>query len=311
VRRLSARPRPGFTLVELLVSMTLLGVVLAGVLGVLARQQRFYRDLVDVIESRRQLRHALAVLQPELRALSVDPSAEEGSDLLALGDSAVELRAFIGSSVICRHDSVSLLELPARVLASGSVLTSWHAAPRARDVALVYDEGPADGGADDRWRAYEIAEQSESRTFCASSPLLRADDAAQSRYRVTLAAGATLSATIRAGAPIRFARRTRYSLYRSADRAWFLGQREWNGAWSTIQPVSGPYRPFTAAPASSGLAFSAMDAAGNAVDADGPVAALIVTVRARTSAPLASPGFARGWRDASAAAVAVPAAWQP
>jgi hypothetical protein len=295
--------------VELLVSMTILAVVLAGVLGVLARQQRFYRDLVDVIESRRQVRHAIAVLQPELRAISADALAPDGTDVLALADSAIELRALIGGSVLCGHDSAARLELPARTLSGGSVLTSWHSMPREGDAVFVYDEGPTDDAADDRWRTFELASVEEGGSYCAASPLVRPADAGRPRYRLTLASGAPIPASIHAGAPVRVARRTRYSLYRAATGDWFLGQREWSGRWGTIQPVSGPYLPFSTSPASSGLSLAALDSTGAAIDPGGRVAALLATVRVRTSAPLRAVGFARGARDVSRAAVATPAWW--
>jgi prepilin-type N-terminal cleavage/methylation domain-containing protein len=306
------RPRPGFTLVELLVSLALLGVVLAGVLGALGRQQRLYRDLADVIESRRQVRHALAVLQPELRAIAADALAAEGSDVLLLADSVVELRAALGSSVVCGHDSASQLDLPALAPSSGSTLTAWHAAPRAGDAVLVYDEGPADDGADDRWRAHDVRDLSEGRAYCATSPFMRPADAALARFRVTLAGAPPLSPTIRAGAPVRFARRTRYSLYRASAGGWFLGQREWSGRWSTIQPVSGPYRALApGAPSASGLTFAAVDSAGAPAAAGARAVAILATVRARTQAPLASAGFAHGWRDVGEVMVAAPAWWRP
>jgi prepilin-type N-terminal cleavage/methylation domain-containing protein len=253
----AVRPRPprtrltsrhAFTLVELLVSMTLLALVLAALFGALRGQQRAHHDLADAADARRQVRHAAAVLQPELRALATDALAPEGSDLLAIADSAIELRSAIGSSVVCAHDGGTTIDLPPLTLASGATLTAWTAAPGPRDVALVYDDGPAPGMADDRWRAFEVASLREDVAYCAGTPLTRSADAGTVRFRATLVAGSAVPLTVRRGAPVRFVRRTRWSLYRSADRRWYLGQREWNGSWSTTQPVGGPYRAFRRAP---------------------------------------------------------------
>jgi prepilin-type N-terminal cleavage/methylation domain-containing protein len=302
--------RRGFTLVELLVSMTLLGVILAALLGGLRGQQRVYRDLAERAEARRQVRHAAALLQPELRAISIHSLAPEGSDLLVLTDSAVELRAAIGSSVVCAHDGAGALDLPPLELASGATLTAWSTLPGADDVVLVYDDGASAGMRDDRWHAFAVASVRENVAYCAGTPLTGVGDAGRVRYRVMLAAGAAIPSTVRRGAPVRFARRTRWSLYRSSDSRWYLGQREWSGRWSTTQPASGPYRAFSAAPTVTGLLFRALDSSGAAAPPTGPVAAIEVTVRATAPRlPGAAPAHG-GSGIVSAGVVAAPAVWR-
>ena len=62
------------------------------------------------------------------------------------------------------------------------------------------------------------------------------------RVVITLDAGPQPKSMI--GAPVRFTRPVRYSLYRAADGDWYLGEREWNPTtvrFNTIQPVSGPF----------------------------------------------------------------------
>ncbi len=290
--------------------MTLLAIVLAALFGALRGQQRAYRDLGERAEARRQVRHAAALLQPELRAISTDASAPEGSDLLALADSAVELRATIGSSVMCAHDGAATLDLPPLELASGATLTAWSTVPGAGDVALVYDDGAAAGMRDDRWHAFQIAALREDVGYCAGTPLTRAADAATVRYRVTLVSGSAIPSTVRRGAPVRLARRTRWSLYRSSDRRWYLGQREWRGDWSTTQPASGPYRAFSSNAATTGLLFRALDSTGSATLPTGEVAALALTVRA--PAPRLPGGVPAqgGSASESGEALAAPAIWR-
>jgi prepilin-type N-terminal cleavage/methylation domain-containing protein len=299
--------RRAFTLVELLVSMTLLALVLTALFGALRGQQRVHRDLADRAEARRQVRHAAALLQPELRAISVDAPAAEGSDLLAISDSAIELRATFGSSVVCAHDGGATLDLPPLELASGATLSAWATTPGSGDVALVYDDGPTAGMADDRWRALEIASVREDAAYCAGTPFTQAADVSRVRYRLALAAGSVIPATVRRGAPVRLARRTRWSLYRSSDRRWYLGQREWNGSWSTTQPASGPYRAFSSASEATGMLFGALDSAGARTASLASVAALTLTARA--AAPRLAGAAAARSTSVSVDVIAAPARW--
>src|SRR6185436_7272385 len=88
--------RRGFTLPELLLVVVLLLVVLGTVAAVVQRQQRFYSAVTRIIDQRSQLRDALDLLPGDLRGAS-----SAGGDFLVLSDSAVELRAPIGTGIVC------------------------------------------------------------------------------------------------------------------------------------------------------------------------------------------------------------------
>ena len=78
---------------------------------------------------------------------------------------------------------------------------------------------------------------------------------------------APLESEITVGSPVRFLRRARYSLYYASDGRWYLGYRRCNAdgasACGAIQPVSGPYRAYSADPHASGLLFEYFDATGH------------------------------------------------
>jgi len=86
----------GFTTVELMVALVLGGIVMAAIGTVLRRQQRFYANAAALVEQRVSLRDVTGILPGELRALS-----PAGGDVLAFSDSAVELRATIGTAIAC------------------------------------------------------------------------------------------------------------------------------------------------------------------------------------------------------------------
>ncbi|HET7456897.1 MAG TPA: type II secretion system protein, partial [Gemmatimonadaceae bacterium] len=62
--------RPGFTLIELMVSLVMFGIVSGIILGMVRSQQKFYRGATEIIDIRSQLRQASAVLPLDLRSVS-------------------------------------------------------------------------------------------------------------------------------------------------------------------------------------------------------------------------------------------------
>lgn len=254
----------GFTLIEVIAAVALTALVGSTLLITLRRQQRFYSSAAEMMMVRGQLRDGADVLTADLRGAAV---ARYGLPLMA--DTAVELFTTIGASVVCTAPSSRTLFLPPASLASNAVLTSLLASPDTGDVVLIYvmPAGVPDSG---RWLELRIAAFG-SRSLATSCPSATgftsvADAAAKrSGYGLTLTTDPPPS--LRKGAPVRFLRRARYSLYRSSDGNWYLGYRRCNATGppfcATIQPVSGPYLPFkSGALTGGGLAFRYFDSDG-------------------------------------------------
>ena len=117
----------GFTTVELMVALVLAGIVTAAISAVLRRQQRFYTNAASLVEQRVALRDITGILPGELRALS-----PAGGDVLAFSDSALDLRATIGTAIAC--DTVAFGGDRARtgVRSSCSTLVVHHGATGRR-----------------------------------------------------------------------------------------------------------------------------------------------------------------------------------
>ena len=289
-------PRRGFTLVELLVALALASVVAAALLTVLVRQQRFYAGVAQLVETRAHIREGLGVLPNDLRNLST-----AAGDLLAMSDSAIELRATIGSAVACDVGKHTL-DLPP-LDAATMTLTTWLSRPQPGDDVHVLDDRTGE------LRSAGVTSVESGTTLCPGSPLISPSlDAGKPRHRITV--DASLPPGVGAGSPMRFTRRVRYSLYRSpSDARWYLGYTELNPsthAFNAVQPVSGPYRAFDGGSA-SGVAFRFLDGSGEVATTGGKVAVIEVVVRGITRGIVRIDGMRtnRGLRQVEAESVSV------
>jgi prepilin-type N-terminal cleavage/methylation domain-containing protein len=252
----SRQARCGFTLIELLIGLTLTSIVGGAVAAAVAVQWRSHDGLGESEGARQALRDGANVLLAELRAAS-----PAGGDLVAVSDTALELQSAIGASVLC---SLSVARdriiVPPRQPAVGSSLTWWRDAPAPGDSVDILD---GRGSAPDSLTRHEVVSIGGGQCALASGFVRSAADAAAS---IELRVSPALPPSIARGAPVRFLRAARYTLYRSsADGRWYLGIRErLGGVWSIVQPVAGPFAP-AAASGRGGMAVVARDGAGAAI----------------------------------------------
>ena len=276
--------RSAFTLVEIIIAVAIAGVAGSAITLTLVRQQRFFSSAASILDVRSQLRDGADVLVGDLRGAAV---ARFG--IRAVEDSMIEFYATIATSVACAAPSGATIALPPQVLSRGNSLTSILFVPDTADVALLYGipSGVPDSG---RWETQRIASftsRSVASTCPSSSGFTTAADGAAGTAAYLLVLAASPSPAVRKGAPIVFVRRVRYSIYRSSDGEWYLGYRRCNAGssvCSAIQPVSGPYRPYSRSPGSSGLSFRYFDGVGLEVPSPtGNVAQIDVILRGQTS----------------------------
>jgi hypothetical protein len=278
----------GFTTVELMVALVIGGIVLAAIGVVLRRQQRFYATAAVLVEQRVALRDVTGILPGELRAVS-----PAGGDVLAFSDSALELRATIGTAIAC--DTVPGGGALALAAASGrrASLSSFTTAPQSGDVALVYAGGATDRADDDRWIPLGVADVVSNPAVCVGSPFVPTD-ASGPPLVIRFAGGSRVSASVGPGAFVRVLRRVRYRFYRASTGDWYLGYSEWSGVgFTVVQPVSGPFAAYSSRGA-SGVSLRYVDENGAAV-VDPADAARIARVR------VAARGVVRGSLSAARA----------
>lgn len=299
--------RPGFTLIELIVAIAVLSVVGGAIHEGLRRQQVVFRSIALMIGARSDVRDAGEVLATDI--LSASPI----DTLPVTSDSAVEFSSTIGVTISCDSAPGYTLAIPPERLASGLQLTSLLATPDSNDLVLIYNHDSAATAGQARWERHTIASVSSrgASTACPSSTgFTSAGDGAAATFVIALRSAA--NGGIPRGAPVRIVRRGRYSLYRSSDSRWYLGQRRCDplgpSSCRPIQPVSGPYAGYSSA-GQSGVSFEYFDAAGTALtpwDAGSRVARIGVVVRGRSQV---LPRFGRSatgnYADSSAASVAL------
>jgi hypothetical protein len=287
--------RRGVSLVEIVVSLALTGVVLAMVSAVALRQQRFLADLGEQSATAARLREAAAILPIQLRA------ARPG-DIREARDTSLELRATIATAIVCDTEpSIVILE-PAT---NGEARYASFVSPiEAGDSLWILTAGSNTP----EWTPLAVlGVGSRSAGVCAVSAPPLADEGLH-RARVALSVAALPAGVI--GMPVRVTRPTRYSLYRSTD-GWYLGQRDWSNAtarFASIQPVAGPLLSAS----DHGLSFSYTDSSGSRLDRPvpdvGAIAGIRIELRAQTTnpaRPLTSADTARRKTDSTILIVAL------
>src|SRR2546428_41937 len=157
--RPSPRRRAGFTLIEMMIVVALLGLIGSMLTTVLVRQQRFHRAVASVTDARARMRDIATILPTDLRGIST-----AGGDILDMSLTSLQFRAFVGTSIVCNFATAAgvtpaIIELPPQILTptapsnssttAATVLTAWINPPEVGDIAYVYDDGPEPGNADD------------------------------------------------------------------------------------------------------------------------------------------------------------------
>jgi type II secretory pathway pseudopilin PulG len=282
--------RGGVTLAEVAVVLALVGL-LGGTVGLtLLRQQRFYRGTTELLHAREGVRDAIELLSTDIRGMSTADTAR------LLADSAIEFFANIGSSMVCNGDGGTGVGLPGASSGRGNALTAFLAQPDTGDVA-VFHRDALDGQSE--WERHTIV------GFAA-----RAAGTACPGFVVDLAT--PLSARVRSGAPVRFIRRGRYSLYHASDGRWYLGYRRCNAVGASscgaIQPLSGPYRDYSSNPRRTGLLFEYFDASGARMPPGSSPLALArvdITARAESRQRIVVEGRATAPGDSATVAIAI------
>ena len=274
------RARAGFTVIEIVAVIGLAAIVGSLITTTFSNQQRWYRVTSESLDVRRSVRDAAVILAEEIR------SASARDTIRLMADSALELFSGLGASVACGSVNGSDVALaPTNATTFG--FSSWLFVPDTGDLALIYRSAIGARGAWERYRIRGVYTRS-SASVCSASSGLAGAGSSMSSYVLTLFPGPS---PVSSGAPIRFIRRGRYSLYKSSDGKWYLGYRRCNAVGvsvcGSIQPLSGYYRPYSSDTARTGILFRYLDASGTQLPAGSdPLRVARIEVSARALSPM-------------------------
>lgn len=226
----------GFTIVELMINLVIVGVVLTAIYQLVISQNRLYVKQREVEDVRTTLRSVANLLAFELRQTSVS-----NGDLYQTSAESLTVRSIQGGGVVCRkHGSQPRLALYA---------TSGDIQAQAPDSLLIYARNLS------QWLPMKVTTiwtSGGDPSHCAWD----GGSSVPADMTMQVDPGAAPIDSVRVGDPVRAFRRTRYGIF-ERDGRWWLG-RAVDGAVN-YELLAGPLE----SPSDDGLRFIYYDADGD------------------------------------------------
>jgi prepilin-type N-terminal cleavage/methylation domain-containing protein len=273
-----SRGRRGFTMIELLVALVLLGLVSAALYRVLVNNQRLYMAQTQRIDLSQNIRAASTILPAEFRELD----ASEG-DITAMSATSISMRAMRWLGFACNTPGLGGALNGVSVIVRGGapgqpLFFGARGIDNNRDSVLIYYDGNVNSRTDDFWATGAITAAPNGQNC---------NDGTNGQRLILninlLGLGPNVAGAIPLGAPVRGFERVVYQLYQPAgDTSWYVG---FQPAGQSMQPLIGPVL-------SNGLTFQYFDVNGNVTAVRNQVARIDITVRARTTGAVRAGGQA-------------------
>lgn len=261
--------RRGFTLVEVLLALVIMGVVTGAIYQLLNTNQRLSVAQAEQVTLQSNVRTGSLIVPNELRELNtVVGGVADQNDITVADPDGVTYRAMRGLGLLCQDAAANELRL------ARETWTGLRDPDATRDSLYVFVDGDIDEDDDDAWVQVAIT---------AVDPNSACGGDAAIRLTVAPVAPAVAIPAVPTNTPVRLYELTRLELY--AD-----GGDWWLGAQSVVdadpQPILGPLT-------NDGFQLEYLDANGN--DASGTLDAITsvrVTVRGLTDGMVRDNGTA-------------------
>lgn len=253
---MSARARNGFTLIEIIVAITVATLVMGAVYRVLVNNQRFYRAQTEIVTVQQNVRQVAQILPGEFREL-----AASDSDIVAMDKDSITIKAMRGISFVCAPP----VPAAGTVIIRSSLTFGYRNVDITRDSALVFRDGNTAASSDDRWLHSAIS---------ATNPAALCSDGERgTQLTLTgMSGGLAQLDSVTEGSPVRTFEVVTYRIYEDEGLYW-LGVRNYvGGSWTDLSPIAGPLR-------SDGLAFRYFD--GDGIETPDPVEVVLIELTAR------------------------------
>jgi prepilin-type N-terminal cleavage/methylation domain-containing protein len=265
--------RRGFTLVEMLIAIVVLGIVGATVSRVLINSLRVSQAQVVTADMQSNVRMGGLILPLELREIGYDSNiylspAGVGaitSDIEAMTQNSITFRAMRGWSPVCdiRGD---MLQYKIRKPTFG------QRRPLGTDGFMLFVENLEALRWDDQWVRLLLVASLDQDELCGADSAI----AINLSSVPPVGAGNMLVATnVRVGAPVRYYERMQFGMFADDDGRTYLGARSLSLGEARYRAVAGPLDP------GGGLRFTYYDAAGAEVDPSGGNPGLVRAIDVR------------------------------
>jgi len=266
------RHERGFTLVEILIALVLMGIVSVALYQLLVANQRLYRAQVQNVAINESARAAVSILPTEIRELSAG-----GGDIVAMNGTSLTYKSMQALYVQCAAPNTGALEL----ILDRSTFFGLRAISAADDSILVFAEGDESTRSDDGWLSASVTSTTVGTACPGSMPSITVGVSGLSAAQL---------AGVQAGAPARTFRPMQILLYQDGAGDWWLGGRLYqkaSGSWSSTQPFLGPL-------SGTGLTLTYADTTGTATTDPLAVARVGISVESQSSERVYRSGAAGG-----------------
>jgi prepilin-type N-terminal cleavage/methylation domain-containing protein len=252
----ATRNRRGFTLVELLIVMVILGVVGAAFVRALTSASRVSQAQAEKSNMQANLRAGGGLLPSELREINIDASS---TDLLGLSRDSIAYRAMRRLGLACAASGTTV-----KVRNTNSFGLSNYA---VGDGLLLFVENVDSTTTDDSWVILGV--KGVANGTCPDG-----------NAATQLTVDATAPAGVQLDAPVRTFEDMTLKVYQ-ADGRWWLGARSNSAA---IQPVLGPL-------SNADSTFGFRDASGTVTTTRANVRVIEATLHGETGVAISRSGY--------------------
>ncbi len=245
--------RRGFTLVELIMALVVLGLVATALARIFISQQRLTVAQVEQASMQANVRTGTLILSNELRELATGLSS--GPDIQTFTATTLRYRAMRSLGLACRVTS-------SRVYLRASPLYGARPISTTRDSMLLFVEHDPTTSGDDAWISLPINSISASTCLDGSAAL-----------RLSTTAGLPLAEIQFPDAPVRTFEIMELAPVLAGGHNW-LGARSIT-AGEALTPVAGPITV-------AGLTFAYLDRDGNITGSRANIRSIRITLRGQT-----------------------------
>jgi prepilin-type N-terminal cleavage/methylation domain-containing protein len=248
--------RRGFTLVEIMLALTLMLIVSGAIYRMIVVNQRIARGQAERVSLQSNVRIGSLAVLSDLRELNtVSGGSVAENDILAMGATSITYRGTRGTGFICQAPTVTSVRL------ARNTFMGYRDPQPGRDSLYVFIDGDPDSETDDAWLSVAITGVSTA----AACPGIIGEG-------ITLTTPNTAALVgLPTGTPVRTFEVMELKLHQEDGRSW-LGARSVS-ADEPVRPVLGPLVD------GNGFSLSYLNAVGGTTADRTAVKSIQVTIR--------------------------------